>query len=112
MDREERSSHPNYYQYARDVLNSSGLGPGFPQQFAYVEAGDHPSHVTRDKINIHVNGETGILQGAVREPTIGAYRSMVEDFPFDATYQIKQQRHLQALGFASLILAVLSMGVV
>lgn len=107
---ETRSSHPGFYERARDVIASQGLAPGFPQQFSYVEVTDHPTHITRDQVPIHVNGETGILQAAVREPTIGQYRSMVEDIPFDPGYETAQAQNVTLLGFGALIVAILSMG--
>lgn len=104
-----RSSHPHFYERARDVNASQGLAPGFPQQFSYVENA-RKTKATKEKINIHENSDVAILQGDVRYPSVGQYRSMVEDIPWDRTYEEKNQAHLAAFGLGSILVGVLTSG--
>jgi hypothetical protein len=99
---QSRSSHPHFYEFARDVIGSQGLAPGFPQQFAYVERKNHPTQVTPDKVNIHVNGDTGIAQNGVRYPLTGQYRSMVEDVPWDPKFEAQSTSNRAAFGLAAI----------
>jgi hypothetical protein len=104
---DSRSSHPHFYEFARDVIGSQGLAPGFPQQFAYVERKNHPTQATPAYVNIHVNGDTGILQNGVKTPIIGHYRSMVEDVPWDPKFEAKSTANRAAFGLGAIAVGTL-----
>lgn len=103
----DKTTHPMFYEHARDVMGSQGLAPGFPQQFSYVENA-HQTKATKEQININLSSGIGILQGQTRFPNIGPYRSMVEDIPFDMQGEEKTQAQLASVGFLSIFLGILA----
>lgn len=97
-----RASHPNYYEFARDVIASQGLGPGFPQQFTGISYKGGPTPVTPEYVNIHVNGDVGIEQNGIKVPLVGNYRSMVEDVPWDPKFESQTTNNRAAFGLAAI----------
>lgn len=97
-----RASHPGYFEFARDVIASQGLAPGFPQQFVGVQYKGGPTPVTPENVNIHVNGDTGILQNGQKVPLTGWYRSMVEDVPWDPKFEAESSANRAAFGLLAI----------
>jgi len=93
-----RSTHPHFWERSRDVISSQGLAPGFPQQFTGVQYMGRTPPVTPNSVNIHVNGDTGILQNGVKVPLTGWYRSMVEDVPWDPKFEAATTSNRAAFG--------------
>lgn len=102
-----RASHPGYFEFARDVIASQGLAPGFPQQFTGVQYMGRTPRITPETVNIHVNGDTGILQNGVKVPLTGWYRSMVEDVPWDPKFEAVSTGNRAAFGAAAIAVGTL-----
>ena len=102
-----RASHPAYWDFARDVIASQGLAPGFPQQFTGVCYKGGPTPVTPEYVNIHVNGDTGIEQNGLRVPLTGYYRSMVEDVPWDPKFESQSSANRAGFGLIAVAMGSL-----
>lgn len=90
----------DYINYARNIVESMGNAPGFPAEYHYQEAPNHPSHSSKEYLGFDLQGTWANIPQHLQNQR--PYQAMVPDLPFSPGQQIETAERNAVLGISSI----------
>lgn len=89
-----------YLERSKNILESQGNAPGFPNEWKYQEVQNHPSHTAKEYIGLDLQGSWAYIpQNKQTQPP---YQAMVPDLPFAPVQQMKTANNNLLLGVSTI----------